>query len=179
MAKVSVWSVWDVEADPQHPDNIYAGTEEGLKFSRDFGETWTQVSSDQLSGPIIAVAVNCNGTAVYVSDGDHGVKAAFAVPAASIPVDETTGVEYGRFTSISPNIDNLGGSSPGGQPGDGGQSSEGNQPSDGGQSSQGNPLGAGEIACMIEALGENVVRQLGPDGRLMSEEEKILVQHCF
>ena len=46
---------------------------------------------------------------MYVSDGEHGVKAAFAEPAASIPVDETTGVEYGRFTSTSPNIDNLGG----------------------------------------------------------------------
>jgi photosystem II stability/assembly factor-like uncharacterized protein len=178
--RVGGWNVWDVEADPQHPDNVYVGTDEGLKFSPDFGETWEQVSPDQLSGPIIAVAVNCNGTAVYVSDGEHGVKAAFAVPAASIPVDETTGVEYGRFTSTSPHIDNLGGAgSPGGQSGDGGQSSEGNQPSDGGQSSQGNPPGDGEIACMIEALGENVVRQLGPDGRSMSEEEKILVQHCF
>ena len=81
-------------------------------------------------------------------------------------------MEYGRFTSTSPNIDNLGGSF-------GGAGSPGGQPGDGGQSSQGNPPGAGEIACMIEALGENVVRQLGPDGRSMSEEEKILVQHCF
>ena len=97
---------------------------------------------------------------------------------------------------LLPKLKYLGGTfggsgSPGGQPGDGGQSSEenqpsdggqsseGNPPSDGGQSSQGNPPGAGEIACMIEALGENVVRQLGPDGRSMSEEEKILVQHCF
>jgi hypothetical protein len=109
--RVGDWSVWDVEPDLQRPDNVYIGTEEGLKFSPDFGETWRQVSSDQLSGPIIAITVNCNGTAVYVSDGEHGVKAAFAEPAASIPLDETMGVEYGKFTSTNPNIDNLGGAS--------------------------------------------------------------------
>ena len=119
--RVGGWNVWDVEADPQHPDNVYVGTEEGLKFSPDFGETWRQVSPDQLSGPIIAIAVNCNGTAVYVSDGEHGVKAAFAEPAVSIPLDETMGVEYGRFTSTNPNIDNLGAaSSIGDESGDGG-----------------------------------------------------------
>jgi len=106
--RVSDWGVWDIESDPQHPDNVYAGTEQGLQFSSDFGETWRRISSDQLRSPIIAIAVNCNGTAVYVSDGEHGVKAAFAEPAASIPVDETMGVEHGKFTSTSSDIDNLG-----------------------------------------------------------------------
>ena len=87
---------------------VYIGTEEGLKFSPDFGETWKQVSSDQLSGPIKAIAVNCNGTAVYVSDGERGVKAAFAEPAASIPLDEAMGVEYGRYTSRTVDLDILG-----------------------------------------------------------------------
>jgi photosystem II stability/assembly factor-like uncharacterized protein len=106
--RVGIWSVWDVEADAQHPDNIYAGTQEGLKFSPDFGETWAQVSSDQLSGPIIEIAVNCNGTAVYVSDGENGVKAAFVEPSSSIPLDETMGVEYGIFTSRHGDLDILG-----------------------------------------------------------------------
>ena len=58
---------------------------------------------------------------MYVSDGEHGVKAAFAEPAVSIPLDETMGVEYGRFTSTNPNIDNLGAaSSIGDAAGDGG-----------------------------------------------------------
>ncbi len=108
--RVSDWGVWDIETDPQHPNNIYAGTEAGLQFSSDFGETWRRISPDQLSRPIIAIAVNCNGTAVYVSDGEHGVKAAFTGPAASIPVDETTGVEYGKFTSTNSEMNNLGAS---------------------------------------------------------------------
>ena len=171
--RVGDWSVWDVEPDLQRPDNVYIGTEEGLKFSPDFGETWRQVSSDQLSGPIIAIAVNCNGTAVYVSDGESGVKAAFAEPAASIPLDETIGVEYGRFTSLK-------GDSRGGQPGDRGQSSNGDsrgdQPGGGGPSSE--PTAA-QVECMIDALGENVVAQFGLGGRFMSKDEEALIQHCF
>ena len=155
--RVNDWGVWDAEVDPQRPDNVYVGTEEGLKFSPDFGETWRQVSPDQLSGPIMAIAVNCNGTAVYVSDGEHGVRAALAEPAASIPRDETMGVEYGKFTSR--NVD-----SRGGQPGEREQSSE--------------PTAA-QVECMIDALGEDVVAQFGPRGRPISEDEEVLIQHCF
>ena len=174
--RVGKWNVWDVETDPQQPDNVYAGTEEGLKFSPDFGKTWKQVSSDQLRGPIIAIAVNCNGTAVYVSDGEHGVKAAFAEPTDSIPLDETKGVEYGKFTSTNLHIDNLGSA---GSSDEYFSNRDRDQPGDDERSSGGSQPGDGEIDCMIEALGENAVRQFGPDGRLMSEEEEALVQHCF
>ena len=70
----------------------------GLKFSSDFGGNLTQVTPDRLKGTIMAVAVNCNGTAIYVSEFGRGVLVALAESDVSIPLDETSGVQYGQFT---------------------------------------------------------------------------------
>ena len=94
--------VWDIEFNPQNPNNVYLGTSTGLKFSSDFGETIKQVTPDQLDGPVMSVAVNCNGTALYISDLEHGVLVTLSDSAVSVPIDETRGVEYGQFTSADP-----------------------------------------------------------------------------
>ena len=65
-----------------------------------------------------------------------------------MPVDNTTGVDYGKPRR---------GPEPG-QPG--GPSPE-------------------ELQCMIEALGEAVVKQLGPGGREATSKESEIFQHCF
>tara|TARA_B100000949_G_scaffold229678_1_gene238953 strand:+ start:362 stop:1306 length:945 start_codon:yes stop_codon:yes gene_type:complete len=97
--KVSDSHVWDAELNPQYPEDVYMGTMNGLLFSADFGETWNQVVSGQLKDATIAIAVNCNGSAVYVSDLESGVLVGLSESSAPIARDQSIGVERGEFTS--------------------------------------------------------------------------------
>ena len=90
----------DMEYDPSAPDVVYAGTEDGLFLSRDFGQTWEDISANLPDGSVPALAVNCNGTVVYagVASGERGqgIFVSVAPSLSEVPVDNTTGVDYGR-----------------------------------------------------------------------------------
>lgn len=82
-------------------DVVYAGKEDGLFLSKDFGKTWQDISANLPLGSVPALAVNCNGTVVYagVTSGRRGfgLFVSIADSVAEVPVDNTTGVDYGRL----------------------------------------------------------------------------------
>ena len=143
----------DMEYDPTNVDIVYAGKEDGLFLSKDFGQTWQDISANLPEGGISALSVNCNGTVVYagVTSGRRGfgLFANVAGSVSDVPVDTTTGVDYGR-------------SRRGPEPGGPGESA---RPS------------AEEMQCLIEALGEEVVKEFG--GRQPTSEELEKFKHCF
>ena len=138
-----------------NPDVVYAGKDDGLFLSKDFGLTWQDISANLPAGSVPALAVNCNGTVVYagvtsnISDKrGYGVFVSIADSVSEVPLDSTTGVEYGR-PRRGPTTGQSGGPSP------------------------------EELQCLIDALGEDVVGQLGPGGRQMTLEEAGKAQRCF
>ena len=160
--KISDGFVWDMESDPSNPDVVYLGKEDGLFLSKDFGLTWQDISANLPAGGVSALAVNCNGTVVYAgvtsagvtSTGvmsnprrGYGLFASVANSVVDVPMDNTTGVEYGR-------------------------------PRRGPEPGQSGGPSSNELQCMIDALGEDVVRQLGPGGRKPTSEEVEKFKHC-
>ena len=61
------------------------------------GLNWENVSSNLPSEDITAIAVNCNGTVVYAGVKEQGLFYAVSNSLSSIPLDTTTGVEYGSY----------------------------------------------------------------------------------
>lgn len=151
----------DMEYDSTDADVVYAGKDDGLFLSKDFGLTWQDISANLPEGGISALSVNCNGTVVYAGvTSDRRGKGLFASVASSVsevPADTTIGVEYGRARR---------GPEPGvpGVPGVPGES-DGPTPE--------------ELECLTEALGEDVVNQLGPGGREPTTDEIEKMEHCF
>ena len=142
----------DMEYDLTDADVVYAGKEDGLFLSQDFGLTWQDISANLPVGSAPALAVNCNGTVVYagVTSGrsGFGLFVSIAGSVSEVPVDNTTGVDYGRLRR-------------GPEPGQsGGPAPE-------------------ALQCMIEALGADVVRQFGPGGREPTSDEIEIFKHCF
>ena len=90
----------DMEYVLTDADVVYAGKEDGLFLSKDFGKTWQDISANLPLGSVPALAVNCNGTVVYagVTSGRRGFElfVSIAGSVARVPMDSTTGVDYGR-----------------------------------------------------------------------------------
>ena len=82
-------------------DVVYAGKEDGMFLTKDFGKTWQDISANLPPGSVPALAVNCNGTVVYagVTSGRRGFGLFVSISGsvAEVPVDNTTGVDYGRL----------------------------------------------------------------------------------
>ena len=146
--QVAVGTTRDMEYDLTDVDVVYAGKEDGLFLSKDFGLNWRDISANLPSGGISALAVNCNGTVVYAGVAqDRSGGGLFVSTASNVPVDQTTGVEYGRARR-GPESGQSGGSSP------------------------------EELRCMVEAIGADAVRQLGPGGREPTSDEVEKFKHC-
>ena len=111
---VTEGKTWDMEQDPTNPDVVYAATRGGILLSRDFGLTWEDVSADLPSGDITAIAVNCDGTAIYTGVSGSGVFVSIAESIREVPLDLMTGVQYGTPPTVEQ-------SSRGGQDSPGGQ----------------------------------------------------------
>ena len=90
-------SAYDMEYDPANPDVVYVASQQGVLVSKDFGLNWENVSSNLPSEDITAIAVNCNGTVVYAGVKEQGLFYAVSNSLSSIPLDTTTGVEYGSY----------------------------------------------------------------------------------
>ncbi len=71
--KIRGEEIWDIERDPTDPAIIYLGGTEGIWQSRDFGETWTNVSADLPAGRVRSLAVNSTGTIVYAAVDGYGL----------------------------------------------------------------------------------------------------------
>ena len=145
----------DMEYDSTDTNVVYAGKEDGVFLSKDFGLTWQDISANLPEGGISALAVNCNGTVVYAGVGSErtgeGLFASIAGSVSEVPADTTTGVDYGR-------------SRRGPESGQSGES--------GGPSQE-------ELQCLIEALGQDVVDELGPGGREPTSDEIEKLEPCF
>ena len=152
--QVATGTTRDMEYELTDADVVYAGKEDGLFLSKDFGLNWQDISGNLPVGLVTALAVNCNGTVVYasVSSDDRRGYGLFASIAGSVPevdVDTTTGIEFGQ--------------APRGRGLDSGRESG---------------PGPGELQCMIEALGEDTVKEIG-SGREPSSNEVEKFKHCI
>ena len=149
--QVATGTTRDMEYDLSDPDVVYAGKEDGVFLSKDFGLTWQDISAKLPAGEISALAVNCNGTVVYAGVAQdrsgEGLFVSVASSVSNVPVDSTTGVEFGRPHSL-PQVGQSGGPS------------------------------REELQCLIEALGEDVVRELGPGGREPTSNEIERMKQC-
>ena len=101
--KVAAGTTQDMEYDFTDVDVVYAGKEDGMFLSKDFGLTWQDISANLPAGSVPALAVSCDGTVVYAnvtSDSPgkrgYGLFVSTAGSVAEVPVDNTTGVDYGR-----------------------------------------------------------------------------------
>jgi len=95
----------DMENDPSNPDVIYVATSQGVMLSKNFGSTWEGISTGLPNRDITAIAVNCNGTVVYAGVRNEGLFAAVAKSVSPVPLDTTTGVEYGSSGMRGPRDD--------------------------------------------------------------------------
>lgn len=148
----------DMENDPSNPDVIYVATSQGVMLSKNFGSSWEGISTGLPNRDITAIAVNCNGTVVYAGVRDEGLFAAVAKSVSPVPLDTTTGVEYGSSGMRVPRDDR-------------GQGDDAKYEED--------KVGPGEHECMLESLGTAVMAQFGPGGRDPTREEEAKMQHCF
>lgn len=99
--QVEAGTTRDMEYVLTDADVVYAGKRDGLFLSKDFGETWQDISANLPPSSVPALAVNCNGTVVDVGvtsgRSGFGLFVSIADSVAEVPVDNTTGVDYGRL----------------------------------------------------------------------------------
>jgi len=94
------------EADVTNPGVVYAGTATGVLLSKDFGQTWQDITTDQLTSELWplddmgsltfdynpfygakAVGVSCDGAIVYAAISGLGVMVSVAPGYVEIPED--------------------------------------------------------------------------------------------
>lgn len=111
--KVQPGHIWDIEYDPTNPEVVYAGSQtEGMFQSRDFGQSWSNVSGNLPSRRVSAIAVNSTGKIVYAGTHDKGLFVALDASVGEIAKDSgKTELGQGRGFGGEPG---RGGKSPGG-----------------------------------------------------------------
>ncbi len=69
--------VYALLADPESPAILFAGTGEGLFFTRDSGQSWAPLPGEAVAAPVTTLAIDRSRRRLYAGTLGAGV---FAVP---------------------------------------------------------------------------------------------------